>query len=344
MRYDDLYLAGTGVWLPDLMPVGKAVADGLLDPRRAEEREFVSVAVAGEEHAPPWMAAQAARTALDRAGTAPEDVALLLHCSNWWQGLDVWAAASYVAQESGLRQAPAFEVIQRCNAGLGALELAASRLTAATDSRTAAVVTTGDRMSAPRIDRWNTLGISFYGDAGTAVVVSRTSGFARLVASYTVADNSLEALGRGTEELTPQPPAPGPWVDLEDRARSRVSLDLPDAGRRLATALNDALDGILAESGLTMSDIARVVIPHTRQGSGRHELHDLLGVPEESTTWAFGAAVGHLTSGDQFAGLDHLLRTRAVAPGDHVLIWGGGAGYTCTAFVIEILDLPAWTA
>ncbi|MFE6049480.1 ketoacyl-ACP synthase III family protein [Kitasatospora sp. NPDC056446] len=337
MRYDDLYLAGTGVWLPDLMPVGQAVADGLLDAERARDREFLSVAVAGEEHAPPWMAARAARTALDRAGTAPEDVAVLLHCTNWWQGLDVWASASHVAQEAGLRHTPAFEVVQRCNAGLGALELAANRLTAAPGSATAAVVTTGDRMAAPRIDRWNTLGISFYGDAGTAVVLSRTGGFARLVASYTVADNSLEALGRGTEELTTQPPAPGPRVDLEDRARTRVSLDLPDAGRRLATALNDTLDGILAESGLGMADIARVVIPHTRQGSGRHELHDLLGVPEEATTWAYGATVGHLTSGDQFAGLDHLLHTGALTPGDHVLLWGGGAGYTCTAFVIRIL-------
>jgi 3-oxoacyl-[acyl-carrier-protein] synthase-3 len=70
--------------------------------------------------------------------------------------------------------------------------------------------------------------------------------------------------------------------------------------------------------------------------------HSMLGVPEERTTWAFGRGTGHVGAGDWFVGLEHLCETGDLAPGDKVLLFGGGAGYTCTAAVIEVLRLPAW--
>ena len=344
MRYRDLYVAGTGTWLPELVPVGRAVADGLLDPERAEQHQFRSAAVAGpDDPPPPEMAARAARVALGRAGLRKHALGLILHCANWFQGLDLWPAASYVGSAAGQRFVPSFEVRQRCNAGMGALELAAGYLSGGGQFGDAALITTGDRWAPPRVDRWNTVPISIYGDGGTALVLSREPGFARLVATCTCADNSLEELARGDDPFTAQPPDPSVTVDLAQRTRAAVRDSLPDAFDRLSRLLNATIDGVLGEAGIARSKLARVVLPNTRQGSGHREMHDLLRIEADRTTWEYGRTVGHLASGDQFAGLDHLVTAALVGPGDHVLLWGGGAGYTCTAAVLEILDVPDWS-
>jgi 3-oxoacyl-[acyl-carrier-protein] synthase-3 len=107
-------------------------------------------------------------------------------------------------------------------------------------------------------------------------------------------------------------------------------------GRVMVLARNRAL----AAAGVDIKQIARVVTPASGRLKGDFQMHDLLGVTEECTTWDFGRTTGHIGAGDWALGVEHLLRTRAVAPGDKVLLFGGGAGYTCTAAVIEILDVP----
>ncbi|MEV4113793.1 3-oxoacyl-[acyl-carrier-protein] synthase III C-terminal domain-containing protein [Nonomuraea sp. NPDC049695] len=60
--------------------------------------------------------------------------------------------------------------------------------------------------------------------------------------------------------------------------------------------------------------------------------------------WSYGrppAGIGHLGVSDQFVALDHLLGTGALAPGDHVLLLGFGAGTTLACAVLRILDVPA---
>jgi 3-oxoacyl-[acyl-carrier-protein] synthase III len=72
-------------------------------------------------------------------------------------------------------------------------------------------------------------------------------------------------------------------------------------------------------------------------------VHHLLGVSEEQTTWEYGRRTGHVGAGDWVLGLEHLLTGNELRAGDLVLLFGGGAGYTCTAAVVEILRVPAWS-
>ncbi len=342
MQYEHLYVAGAGTWLPPRMTMAEAEAAGHIDAERHGALEYDTVTVAGADSAPPWMAVQAARQALARTTVPAPSFGLVLHATNWYQGLDMWPVASYVAHESGLRHAQALEVRQRCNGGMSALDTAAGYLTGAPQRGTAALLTTADRMMLPRVDRWNIAGMGVYGDGGTALVLSTEGGFARVVAVHTEVDNSLEALARGDEEFGLRPPAGPEPIDLDRRAREAVATVLPDAIHRLMDVLHTTRDIVLADAGLSMDKLARVIIPHTRQGSGHRELEDLLGADTAVTTWEFGRTVGHLAAGDQFAGIAYLVERRLVAPGDHVLVWGGGAGYTCTAAVLEILSVPDW--
>lgn len=343
MRYEELYIAGAGTWLPGSMTPAEAVALGETSAEHAAEVLYDSATVAGPDAAAPWMAAQAARLALARSGVPAGRVGLVLHATNWYQGLDMWPVASYVANEAGVRRAISFEVRQRCNGGMGSLDLAAGFLTSGAARGTAALLTTGDRMALPRVNRWEVAAMGVYGDGGTALVLSTEGGFARVVSVHSEVDNSLEALARGDAEFGLRPPAGTDSIDLDIRAREAVQSTLGDAVDRLIEVLRNTQADVLADAGISMDKIARVVIPHTRQGRGHHELEHLLGVDESLTTWEYGRTVGHLASGDQFAGIGYLVENRLVQPGDHILVWGGGAGYTCTAAVLEILAVPDWS-
>ncbi|MEV0219885.1 ketoacyl-ACP synthase III family protein [Streptomyces sp. NPDC050704] len=342
MRWENLFVSGVAAWLPPLAAAEDAVSDGLLAPERGKLRGIVSVTVASdsEEDAPPRMAVRAAREALGRGNTDPGDVALVLHSSLWFQGVDMWPAASYIAHEAVGRQVPAFGLAQRCNGGMGAIELAASYLGAGIGDGHAALLTTGDRFAGPRVDRWNSVDVTMYGDGAAALVLSTRDGFARVLSTATGVDNSLEILARGDEPFVPHPVEPSSAVDLGARTvRGAELAALPDLTHRYIDLLVAAKTRALEDAGTSIDGIAHAVIPVSRRGTG-HELHHLLGLPDERTSWAYGRTTGHVGAGDQFAGLAHLTENALVSPGDRVLLFGGGAGYTCTAAVVEILRMP----
>ncbi|MGO4750485.1 3-oxoacyl-[acyl-carrier-protein] synthase III C-terminal domain-containing protein, partial [Streptomyces sp. 2MCAF27] len=68
----------------------------------------------------------------------------------------------------------------------------------------------------------------------------------------------------------------------------------------------------------------------------------IAGIDVEQTNWEFGRRLGHLGAGDQFAGVNHLLETKAVKPGDIVVLSSVGHGYTFGCAVLEIVAEPDW--
>jgi 3-oxoacyl-[acyl-carrier-protein] synthase-3 len=344
MKWDHLYVAGLGTWLPEAVPVAQAVDAGRYGAERSAARDYASVCVAGtaEGTAPPDMARAAGRAAMEQSGLVERDFSLLLHASLWYQGLDIWPAASYVAAGSVGRAVPAFDVQQRCNGALGAIELAGAHLSAGVGRGSAALITTGDRFAPPEVDRWNMHDYNVYGDGGTAMVLSDVDGFARILSTVTVADNSLEESARGDEPLGTSPVSGRP-IDLVARAAQHAAAGDPQQTElRTGRLINQARNQVLAESKTALRDIRRIVIGATGRFDGGYHFHHLLAVGEPVTTWEYGRTTGHVGAGDWNAGLAWLLRTEAVVPGDKVMLFGGGAGYSCTAAVLEITREPRW--
>ncbi|MBO2445655.1 ketoacyl-ACP synthase III family protein [Actinomadura barringtoniae] len=345
MRCDGLFLAGLAHRLPATMDVDGAVADGRYDRAEQEADAYASVTVATDE-APPEMAVAAARLALGRAGTRPSDVALVLHASAWFQGVDYWPPAAYVHREvlgEAGRYAPAMDVQQMCAGAMGAVELAASYL-AADASRQAALVTTADRYADPGFDRWRSdvRGI-VYGDGAASAVIGR-EGFARLLSVSTVVDTELEGMYRGDE---PFAVAPGRKVDVRARreafaatARARLG----SVADRTTSGLTDAVGRTLDEAGLKVDDIARFVFPNVGLFVLRTRYAEPLGVDLERTTWDWGRRTGHVGAADQLTGLTHLVESGAVTPGDRVLLVGIGAGFAWTCATVEITESPDWNS
>jgi 3-oxoacyl-[acyl-carrier-protein] synthase-3 len=340
MRWQDVYLAGLGTWLGTPVPPRSAVDAGILAPERAARLGYASVLVSNGV-APPDMAVAAGRTAVRRSGREPAEFSLVLHNSNWYQGLTMWPCASYVANGTVGPDAPAYELQQRCNAALGSLDLAATHLLARPDA--AVLVTTADRFAGPGVDRWNTVDIGFLGDGAAAAVLSRRPGFARLVATVTVAENAFEATSRGDDEFRTAPPANEP-VDLV--GRHEAFLRRPGARESLGRLkqLNEAARRqVLEEAGAKPGDVTRVITTANRGVPDDDAFHQRLGFGPGQTMRALGRRTGHVGSGDQLIGLTHLLEYGALRPGDLVLLLGGGAGFTCTTALVEILEAPAWT-
>jgi 3-oxoacyl-[acyl-carrier-protein] synthase-3 len=218
----DVFVSGHGVRLPSTTTVAEAVETGECHPALVARTGIVSVSVSPKESAPE-MAVAAARIALSRAGSTAADVDLILHADTYHQGQDLWPVASYIQRETVANQCPAVEIRQMSCGGMVALELATAYLTAVSDRRDA-LLTTADRFCLPGIDRWRTDPGTPYADGGTALVLSRRGGYARLLSLALHADSELEEMHRGDEEFSLAP------------FSQRVPVDVEAAKRRFRTA------------------------------------------------------------------------------------------------------------
>jgi 3-oxoacyl-[acyl-carrier-protein] synthase-3 len=338
-----LFIAGIGTYLPPATKVEQAVADGRFDPQEAEDMQLESICEATDE-APPDMAVSAARSALERSGHRHEDVALLLHASVYFQGLELYPTASYIHRAAlGDHSALAFEIKHASNGGMTALDVAARWLTSSDDA-VAALVTTADKCSLPAIDRWNSdIGI-VPGDGAAAMVLSKRSGFARVLSSATVSDPTLERLHRGDAPFTPHND-PTQLIDLRSRKLQYLGdVELDEFTRRFRAGLQSCVDNALADAGIQLRDVARFVVPHFGRIVLQRECLLALGIDEARTTWSWGRTVGHIGAGDQIAGLGHLMETGAVNVDDYCMLLGVGAGFTWTCAVVRIVERPSWTS
>ncbi|MFD9904174.1 ketoacyl-ACP synthase III family protein [Streptomyces sp. NPDC059063] len=332
---DDLYLAAASSWLPERMTLDEADRAGLAERARVWNTGIQSVCVSADKSAPE-MAVLAARAALERSGTDPEDLQLRLHACAYHQGHDMWPTASYIQRFSGGGSCPAIEVRQMSNGGMIALELAAGYLSGG--GRTTALVTTADRFCLPGFDRWRSDPSTICGDGGTAVVVSARGGFARIRGLVSVSDSGLEHGSRG-EEFSDAPLATGGPIDLNSDLLVR-ELGVEGLLNRIEAGQREAFDRACAQADVKFSDVDWFVLPNLGRTRMRAQYFDPFGIDPQQSTWSWGRQVGHLGAGDQFAALAHLVSEGSLEPGQTCLLAGIGAGFTWTVGVLEIVATP----
>ncbi|WP_314415828.1 ketoacyl-ACP synthase III family protein [Streptomyces sp. DSM 40484] len=366
----DIRIAGCGVWLPPRTPVADAVAAGLCDEALARTTGMLSVSVAEDEPAPE-MAARAARIALERSGfdrggvdsgagagpgagagaepgsgSASGDVSLILHASFFYQGHDLWAPASYVQRAAVGNQCPAIEVGQVSNGGMAGLGLAVDHLRAgpaAGEPDRRVLLTTGDAFRPPGFDRWRSDSGTFYGDGGTALVLSSREGFARIRGLATVSVPELEGMHRGDDPFGSAPFSHRPVVDLDACKKDFLATHrVPQVIAASGAAQDAAVERALAAAGVTLADVDRFVLPHLGRKRLRAGHLARFGIAEERTTWEWSRGIGHLGAGDQIAGFDHLVASGSLRAGDLVVWMSVGAGFTYSCAVVEMLERPAW--
>ncbi|MER5883632.1 ketoacyl-ACP synthase III family protein [Streptomyces sp. NPDC001941] len=337
MRWSDMYVAGTGLHLPAREQTRTAVDEGRYDADECEVNGYTAVAVS-DGTAPADMAVRAARDALKASGHAVGDVAMSVHSSVHHQGVDHWTPATYIQGQVLGPQArgPAFHIDQASVGGLSGLTLALSHLHTQPGAR-AALVTTADAFTEPVYDRYRSEKWFVLGDGGTAVVASRTHGFARVLSTALVTDPSLEPLYRGSEGLHERPHHRLP-LDLRARKRGYVAeAGVEDIAQRENAGLRDVVKEALDDAGVSLDRVAHCVLPNVGRALLQWQYLDVLGVDTDRTTLAWGATVGHIGGGDQFGGLHHLVESGTLTSGDHVLLVGSAIGFHWACAVLEII-------
>jgi len=322
------------------MTVAAAERAGLCDRKMIWRTDIASVCVAGNESAPE-MAALAAGRALRQAGCEPAEIDLLLHAAAYYQGHDLWPPASYIQRRViGNNRCPAMEIRQMSNGGMAALELAASYLVAGQERRHA-LITTGDRFCLPGFDRWRSDPGTICGDGGTAAVLSKGGGFARLRSLVTVSGSILEKMTRGRDPFGAAPFSVRVPIDLDAQREAFVAeVGLDFVMERIDAGQREAVERALSEGDAKLSDIDWFVLPSLGRGRIKAHFLDPFDIDPERTTWPWARQVGHLGAGDQFAGLSQLGSAGHLTRGQRCLLVGVGAGFSWSAAVIEILGWP----
>jgi 3-oxoacyl-[acyl-carrier-protein] synthase-3 len=342
LKVTDVYLSGLGVFQPPTVDAGQAARRGEYDAGAYLENRFTSVCVAGDI-SPPEMAVRAARQALSRAAADPARIGMVLHATFFLQGPEGWHSPAYIQKQIVGTAAPAFEVRMGCNGLAAALELAVPRLgVMAADEMV--LLTAADNYGSPLVDRWNAVPGFINGDAGSALLLGRQGGFARLRSVGVAAMPELEQLHRGGEPLWP-PPVPTPESKISMRSRALYFRDqvmpLAEATEVQNQAQLEVIDRTLSEADRKLDDMTRVIYTNVSGYIMDQFLLEPLGITMDRTTWQFGRGIGHTGGSDYLLSLNHLLVTGQLAAGDHVLLAGGGPASVSSA-VVEILEIPAW--
>lgn len=331
MKWTNTFVAGVGAYVPSSQSTQWAVDEGLYSAEAREADGFEGASVETELVAP-QMAVEAAGKAITAAGIAPDTIDVVFHSGIWFQGVDMWPAASYVAAHAAHPSARAFDLQQQCNVGLGGLELAAGLLPTVDGS---ILMTTADRFSDGPVDRWKTEGGVVYGDGAGALVLSSTGGVLRVVSTHTESANDLEKVVRGPR-FTSCPATT--TIDIGARFDHFISTGgMREAAGRLVAAVTTSVGRALEDAGSAIDEMARVIIPAVGKTKLDWQLQSLIPVDIARTNWRFAKTMGHLGAGDQFVGLERMLAEGGLEPGDRILLVGGGAGFTCTAVVLEYL-------
>jgi len=347
MQWTDIHLSSAAVSLGRRETTAQAVAEGRYSAEQNEVDGYLAVRVA--DRAPTIeLAVEAANLALERTAenSDGEEFALVTHSGWTYQGMDNFAPASYVQSRTVRGAATALEINQYSNGGMAALELAAAYLTAK-DTVSRALVTTSDRFVPPAYDRYHTDSGFLFGDAGTALVLSRRPGVARLLTTSSLGDTTYGGAYIGAEPWSDAHGAAGFPVDLARRKEQYIAEHGADVLYDVFGSINRnyqlTVDTALEEADLKPGDIARWAFPNLGRSLVDWEWRKSMGITDAQTNWEWARQVGHLGPGDQFANLTHLLETSQVRVGDKVLLSGIGIGFTFRCAVVEITALPEWS-
>ncbi|MER5554848.1 3-oxoacyl-[acyl-carrier-protein] synthase III C-terminal domain-containing protein [Streptomyces sp. NPDC002793] len=323
MLWQDITIAGTGAWVPPIRPAEQEPqgGPGTRQPSTLALNGFTSAAVSTDNTAT-QMAARAGLRALRHADVPSADLSLLVHAG--FQDGDHYTPVAYLTRVLGGKDTTGIEVGAASDGGAAALVTAAEHLTARPAAQ-AALVTTGARFPDERWGYSRELGY-VAGDAGAAAVLTRGTGFARLVATAHVTEPQLEAQTRAREGYTGaarrfpvEETGFMPHIEVLQRATHRC----------IGTVLDEAAVKPADISHVVPIAIGSVVLDLLLSGSP-------LGLRADDTTWTYGRHLGHAGPSDVLLALDRTFRSGTLRAGDRVLVVSFGVGFRWTTALIEI--------
>ena len=327
--------AGTGSALPERV-VPNAWFESLVDTSDEwivdrtgiRERHF---ATEGETTSD--LAAEAAQSALEAAGLAPEQVDLLV-VATLTADRPLPSAAVIVQRKLGLA-CPAFDINAAC-AGFSYATTVATSMIESGAAENAVVI--GAEILSRLLNLADRSTCVLFGDgAGAAVLVP--SAEPGVLASTLSADGGQAELltvpaGGAARRLPPAGIASG-----EDKIHMVSGREV---FRRAVTDMSAACRSLMDKAGVTPDDID-VLIPHQANARIVTAVGQRLGIPPERSVLDM-ATVGNTSAASIPIALDRAVRAGRVKPGDLVLMASFGAGLAWGATLVRWTGVPGGEA
>ncbi|WIV52829.1 3-oxoacyl-[acyl-carrier-protein] synthase III C-terminal domain-containing protein [Amycolatopsis nalaikhensis] len=344
LRWNNLHLRGIGAALGEIVAVEQLGSAGS-QLRMTTSQRAVSIArnTTGMD-----LAVRAGRNALASMAmttTGPLQAPdLHFHAAIWRgsRGIDFWSRAAYVRTRLGLPagRGIATELNAMSNSLVGGIDISARVLAGSPDLDTV-LLTGGETFGQPAFDHLTADHGIAYGDGGSALILGRLPGLARVIATSSYTDPTLEQLHRGNHRFAPAGTTELGIERIGERKRQYTDLvGAASVTRRNHEGVHAVANEALRDAELDRDQLLWVLLPHY----GRHLLDTQclkpLGITADRTLCHAGDQWGHIGPNDQIIGLTHLLARGAVAPGDHVALLGIGIGMTWTAAILRIDTVP----
>ncbi len=269
------------------------------------------------------MGQVAARRALAAAGLQPDDLDMIVF-GTCTMDEQVPNMASWVQQAIGATNAGAMDVNTACTSFLYGLTTASAMIKSGVISNALVI---GGELISPMMD-WNNRNVAvLFGDGCAAVVLEasvREEGvLADKLGSYGDARGILQVHGLGTRY------ANRGWV-LGD---TEWAFDGQEIFKRAVHGMSHACDTVLRARALKPDDI-RLVVPHQANLRIIEAVARRAGVPMERC-FVNVQRYGNMSAATVPVALVEALEADRIAPGDHVLLTGFGAGLSFSAHVLR---------
>lgn len=327
-----LQILGTGCYLPRRVLRSDELDARWGRPTGTTERE-VGVRqrhVAAADESSSFMAAQAAREALDDAGLRPDEVDLIVSaCAVMEQAIPCLGAQVQRALGLGASGIPAFDINATCLSFVAALDTVASLL--ATGRYRRVLVVSSEQPSAG-LNPDDPPTAALFGDGAAAAVVQRTPDgeasalLASHFATYGDGNEHCQIRGGGTRAHAAHATdlRRASWFEMDGRATYRLA----------ARHFPGFLDHLMASAGTSLDDLA-CVVPHQASGEALRHLSRALGVPEARQVRTL-AHLGNQVAASIPTALHHALREGRAGRGERIALLGTGAGLSLGGMVLRL--------
>ena len=320
MTHLPLRISGVGRYLPQRIVTNQDIEQQLQLPPGSISNSKSGVAERRrvQDETGSYMAAQAAREALDQAGISLAEVDMLIHTSGTPEQA-IPDGGALVLKHLGISSIPAFSVHCTCLSFMMGLKIAGQFL--ATGQYRNILIACGEVASAA--NNPNQLeGFVLFGDAGAAAVVTRSeaehssalTGF--VFETFPEGSDLTEVRGCGTR-LHPSNPATKPEDNIFNmRGRKVYTLALryaPKVVEKLRSGLSQGLGNIA------------LVVPHQASGLALQAMMKTFSWPSERVVQNLHAFGNCVAASIPLALYDGIQQER-IQRGQELLLFGTGAG------------------
>lgn len=321
MLWDGIFINAVAAYLPGRRPVETIGPNPGLDDKYAHHDQHAyggieSITVSDiPAHV---MAGIAAKQAVKNSSHRNETLSPIIYADEPLPRQHL-TPVCYIQRILKQRESLAFGFEAASDGGVAGIEVVA-RILSSSPEATAGLVSAANRCL-EGVSRWT--GGNPLGDGAAAAIISKTGGFARLIASQRTSESDLEVLleNRATQ--------PGVWEILLNE------VGVGPYTETITQAVLATISATLVEADISIDQISHFCPPVLVLPSLEGIYLGRSGIPIEKTCWSELRKIGHVGPCDQILAIAHLIETDQLKPGQLLMLIGGGFAWRLTCLLLE---------